>query len=241
MRSAILTYHSIDSSGSVISISPAVFQSHLEILATSALPIVPLSEIEKMPGCIAITFDDGFENFDEFAVPLLMKYKFPATVFLVSGYCGGNNDWPTQPPAAPRLPLMGWAKLQRLTGAEIEWGAHTVSHPDLTKLSRQAAAEEIRVCRQDIEQRIGRPVKSFAYPYGAADHTARSLAQEEFDIACGTRLALLGQGDNHWELPRVDAYYLRNPARLRSLLRPIGRGYIAARRTLREARSWLSR
>ncbi len=84
MPSAILTYHSIDSSGSIISVAPTLFQAHMEVLAGSRIPVVPLAEIQRRDGCLAITFDDGFENFESAALPFLEKYAFPATVFLVT-------------------------------------------------------------------------------------------------------------------------------------------------------------
>lgn len=241
MLSAILTYHSIDASGSVISTSPALFRSHMETLSRSGTAIVPLSDIQKRPGSIAITFDDGFANFEEHALPLLRKYEFPATVFLVSGHCGGYNDWPTQSPSVPQLPLMSWPCLQRITGAAITWGAHTVSHPDLTKMQEAEVAREMGDCREEIQQRTGMAVDCLAYPYGAVNRATRRVAELEFTTACGTRLCLLRGGENHWELPRIDAYYLRNPAFFSRLLEPAGRAYLTGRRVLRETRAWLFR
>src|SRR5690348_2083040 len=104
-RSAVLTYHSLDNSRSVISLPPAVFRDQMEALAGSGTPVVPLSEIHNRPGAVSITFDDGFANIADHALPILQRFSFPATVFVVGGHCGGYNDWPSQPPGIPRLPL----------------------------------------------------------------------------------------------------------------------------------------
>src|SRR6202043_11676 len=95
-ESAILTYHSLDDSGSVISVPPALFRRQMDFLAASGIPVVPLNEVMKRPGSVAITFDDGFRNFADHAVPVLERHRLPATVFVVSRYCGLTNDWPSQ-------------------------------------------------------------------------------------------------------------------------------------------------
>src|SRR5689334_22059807 len=109
-RSCILTYHSLDRSGSVISIQPEVFSRQMAFLAESGTPVVPVSAVRKTTCAVAITFVDGFRNFYEAAFPVLRRYGFAATVFVVSGYCGKRNDWPTQPrnSGIPTLDLMAW-------------------------------------------------------------------------------------------------------------------------------------
>src|SRR5262245_6746784 len=109
-KSAILTYHSLDETGSVISTSPGLFRRQMESLAERQIPVVPLEQIGEAPGAVAITFDDGFRNFLECGLPALLQYRFPATVFVVSGFCGQSNSWP-QFCAVPQLPLMSWSDL----------------------------------------------------------------------------------------------------------------------------------
>src|SRR6185295_16311428 len=110
----ILTYHSIDSSGSVISTSPEKFRQQMEILAKSAFQVLPLKglvqqirENKEIPkNAVAITFDDGFRNVFENAFPVLKQYGFPATVFLVTSFCEKNNRWSGQPDRIPTLELL---------------------------------------------------------------------------------------------------------------------------------------
>src|SRR5580693_5435107 len=141
-RSAILTYHSLDDSGSVISIPPALFRGQMEFLAESGIPVVPLDQVMQRPGSVAITFDDGFRNFADEALPVLERHRFPATVFVVSRYCGGMNNWPSQSAAkVPCLPLLSWAQLRDFPDL-IAVGAHTATHPDLTRLADSECARE---------------------------------------------------------------------------------------------------
>ena len=92
---AILTYHSIDSSGSPISIDAQSFQRHVDFLASSKLKVVPLSEIvsDSVEDALAITFDDGVVNFAAQAWPRLRDRGLPATLFVVTGRVGKDNAW----------------------------------------------------------------------------------------------------------------------------------------------------
>ncbi len=239
--SGILTYHSVDPSGSVISIAPEIFRMHMEALAQAGIPVVPLSRIRNSTGSVALTFDDGFANLADHVFPVLREHGFSATVFLVSGYCGRSNDWVGQSASVPRLPLLSWSAVQQMSGGLVDWGAHTVTHPDLATVSEERAEEELRDCRATIEDRTGIAVRAFAYPYGSHSAGVRAAAAKHFDIACGTRLRYLNATDDPFDLPRLDAYYLREPARVETILRPSGRAYVGFRRVLREGRSWLSR
>ena len=91
---AILTYHSIDSSGSPISLSEEAFRAHVRFFGSGRVAVVPLADLPSMPDeqdAIAITFDDGFLNFTSSAMPQLSHLGFPATVFVVSDAVGGTN------------------------------------------------------------------------------------------------------------------------------------------------------
>jgi peptidoglycan/xylan/chitin deacetylase (PgdA/CDA1 family) len=233
--SCILTYHSLDESGSVISVRPAVFGRQMEALAASGARVVRLAEVRSGPGpVVALTFDDGFENFAEVAAPLLARYRFPATVFLVTDYCGRQNDWPGQWAAAPRLPLMTWSRIQELSAAGIEWGGHTATHPDLSRLEAGRAREEMLTSKRRIEDATGRPVESFAYPYGAMNVEVRRLVAANFAVGCSTQLGYVGEDSPREALERLDVYYLAWPGMFRRLFGAATRSYLGLRGVLRE-------
>jgi peptidoglycan/xylan/chitin deacetylase (PgdA/CDA1 family) len=233
---AILTYHSLDESGSVISIHPEVFRRQMEALAAGGVKVVPLAEILDHSEAVAITFDDGFENLATCAVPVLERLSLPATVFVVSGYCGKRNDWPTQRAGIPRMPLLSWAALRNLPPG-ISLGAHTVTHPDLAALAEPEMCREVRDSRVEIEQRTGRAVNTFAYPYGAVNAPSAEAVRRDFAIGCGTRLNFTQPESDRAVLPRLDTYYLKSA---RWFGQPFGwpmRAYIGMRRSLREIRA----
>ena len=118
----------------------------MEFLASSSVPVVTLDEALRHPNAVAITFDDGFRNLLDHAVPVLDRLRLPATFFVISGYCGGTNNWPSQPSGVPGLPLMDWGELASLP-PWISIGAHTVTHPHLTALSDAECERELSACR----------------------------------------------------------------------------------------------
>ena len=239
-RSCILTYHSVDVSGSVISISPQVFRRQMDYLSRSSARIVALNEIQASPGAVSLTFDDGFRNFMEFALPVLREYRFPATVFAITGYCGSTNTWPSQParPPIPRLDLMSWSELEEASKAGVCIGAHTVTHPFLSRLSDPQIEDELSRSRASIEDRIGRPVTAFAYPYGDTSTRVKDAVGRHFSLACGTKLGFSATDSDRLELPRLDVFYLQSQFCFEAVQRRSGAAYVAARGALRELRHW---
>ncbi len=239
--SSILTYHSIDPSGSVISTAPAEFSRQMAFLAGSGIPVVPLAEVASTPGAAAITFDDGFRNFREQALPVLRRHGLPATVFVVSGHCGRANDWPSQPAGIPKLEIMDWDELREVAAEGIELGAHTVTHPRLSQLPGAAVERELRENQCEIEQQTGRAVTTLAYPYGDSSPTVRRAAAQYFQTACGTELDFVSAGADPYDLPRIDTFYVRNRFWFDSLGTASGIAYMSARRVLRHVRQSFTR
>lgn len=238
MTGAILTYHSLDDSGSVISVAPDVFARQMQSLADAGIPVVPLGELRDGPAPrLAITFDDGYRNLLDHAVPVLERLGFPATVFAVSDWCGRDSGWPSQPPAVPRRPLLDWDALRAMSRGGWLVGSHTRSHPALPQVNDAALEGELADSRARLEQELGVPVRSFAYPYGALDARVRAAAVRHFDLACGTRLGYLDDDADPHDLPRLDMYYFRAVPDLAGLFSAPRRGYVALRALLRACRA----
>lgn len=233
----VLTYHSLDTSGSVISVHPDTFRDQIEFLVRKSIPVVPLEQVRSRPGAVAITFDDGFQNFYDRAFPVLSRYKLPATVFIVTGYCGRSNNWPTQAKTGiPILPLMHWRQLREIASAGITLGAHSVTHPHLDQLSLAQVESELDQCRQELEQQTGKAVTTAAYPYGDSNEMVRECAGRRFSVSCGTRFAPVSDTADVTDLPRLDAYYFRSRVWFESLWSWRGSGYVMTRGLLRDVR-----
>lgn len=230
--SFILAYHSLDRSGSVISVTPETFREHMHLLATSGRPVVRLEEALTVPGAVALTFDDGYLNFYDCALDILEQHGFPATVFVVSGRCGQTASWQ----GAAAEVLMDWSHLAEAGRRGVSIGGHSVSHPDLTRLPAAEMRAEIADCRDTIRDRLGVSPTSFAYPYGASQDHVRSAAKEAFSLACGTRLGFLRTDSSRYDLPRIDIYYFRDSRRFQDLLAGRAGAYLRLRKFLRTVR-----
>lgn len=245
MSVAILTYHSLDDNGSVISVAPRVFAAQMQSLARAGIRVVTLDEVPRLlqsgESAVALTFDDGFRNLRDHAAPVLARHGFPATTFLVTAHCGRDSGWGTQPAGLARQPLLDWDEIKTLHAAGMSFGAHSQSHPVLTQLPVAAAEAEMVNSKRAIEAVLGKPVETFAYPYGACDEHTRMLAQRHFRIACGVRLGYATQKSGLMELERLDMYYWRNQPDLSGLFTARTHAYVRVRAGLRAVRSLLSR
>jgi peptidoglycan/xylan/chitin deacetylase (PgdA/CDA1 family) len=241
---AILTYHSLDSSGSPISVPPDAFAGHVRWLAASNVRVLPLTElwadVQSGSGtgdAVAITFDDGFENVAEHALPVLREFGLPATVFVVSRNVGGDNRWQSQgDPGVPVLPLMNWATLEHLAANRIEIGGHTRTHRRSVSLSPAELEDEIAGGAEDIRARLGVFPATFAYPYGSLSAAARACVARTFKIGVTTEMKSLSPGDDAALLPRLDAYYFRNANGLDGFGSASFRAYVRLRHAIRVAR-----
>jgi peptidoglycan/xylan/chitin deacetylase (PgdA/CDA1 family) len=215
---AILTYHSIDESGSPISMSEDVFRSQIAWLAKGHVKVVSLEALMRMPSsanAVALTFDDGFVNFGDIAAPLLAEHGLPSTLFVVTDSAGRTNRWNGRPGrGVPELPLLNWESLRRLTEQGVELGAHTRTHADLAKASREQVRDEIAGSAERIAFETGRAPSSFAYPYGSISDAAVGVVATRFSWGCTTEMRSVGANEARALLPRLDMYYLREAGQL---------------------------
>lgn len=220
----------------------------MKFLSAENFTVKPLSEIAKClknktdiaPGTVALTFDDGFQNFYERAFPVLSFYGFPATVFLVADYCGKYNDWQGNPSFLPRARLLTWEEINFQAMNNIEFGAHTCTHPDLTGISLTAAEREITESKTIIEEHTGRKVELFAYPYGKFNQAIEQIVAENYAAAVSVKLNKITSQSDIYALERIDAYYLSNRKIFTLLNTGFIDSYLFLRRNLRALKNKFS-
>ncbi|MEC4888430.1 MAG: polysaccharide deacetylase family protein [Nitrospira sp.] len=183
-----------------------------------------------------VTFDDGYENVYREAFPVLQEFGFTATVFLITGYCGKQNSWPGHVSPVGEQPLLSWPQIEDMARHRVEFGSHTVTHPDLAVVTRGEAEREMRESKHTIQDRLGREVEVFAYPYGQYAPWTVELAREHFSGACSTVLGKASLHDDPIFLPRVDMYYLSSQWLMESLDTRMMDWYLGVRRAMRAVR-----
>jgi len=240
---AILTWHSIDDSGSAISTAPGDLRRQLEWLARSDVDVLDLEGLANGGGprdAVALTFDDAFENFASRAWPLLSDLGLPATMFVPSGHTGRTNGWENGG-RLPELPILRWEALARLAEAGLVLGSHSMTHPDLRRLDDPALRREVAEAADWIRRETGCEPCAFAYPYGAADDRVASVVSEHHTLAVTTEFRILGEAETAWRLPRLDAFYFRRAGRLEAFGGKEFASFVDRRRRLRKARRFFSR
>ncbi|GGY52998.1 polysaccharide deacetylase [Bacterioplanes sanyensis] len=152
------------------------FAAHMAFLRMARYQVVSLDtavkalkgEVELSGHAVAITFDDGYENFYQYAYPILQRYQLPATVYAVAGLLGQSSDWLYEDKLTP-APLMSVERMREVQhNGLIEFGSHAITHPRLTQISTAAMQDEVVRSKQLLEDALQRPVDHICYPYG--DH-----------------------------------------------------------------------
>jgi peptidoglycan/xylan/chitin deacetylase (PgdA/CDA1 family) len=238
---ATLTYHSIDDSGSAISLAPAVFRAHLRWLTSGRIRVLPLDALAAHPDggedAVAVTFDDGFLNTRE-AIDELLANGVPATLFVVSGHVGRTNAWndAAADPGVPTLPLLAWPDLERLAARGAAIAPHTRRHPRLTAVSDGVRDEEIGGCVDDLRARLGAVASHVAYPYGDVNPAVAASAARFVRFGHTTHFNVLSAADPPLLLPRLDMYYYQAPGSIEAWGTPRFRRRVAWCRLRRAAR-----
>ena len=233
---AILTFHSIDDSGSVLSFGPRMFADLVQGLLKSGLKICSLDELlmESSDQAVALTFDDGMRSVFQNALPVLRDAGVPAHLFLTTGYVGRDNQWPTQPSDGPKMDLMDWSEIEACGAAGMLVECHTVNHPDLRSLSPEQVQEECAAADAMIEDRLGRKPQHFAYPYGFYNDDVSCITAQRYRSCVTTELRSLRTSDASRQLPRLDSYYLQHRRLYGNLFAGSTRAYLTARNQMRK-------
>ncbi len=179
----ILFYHRVSDERDELAVRPARFAEQMGELARRGFRVVDvpgvvaaLDEGADPQRTIGLSFDDGYEDVAEHALPVLREHGFRATVFVATGVTDGRATfaWYRHQP-----PLLTWETIARLDGeGTLLFEAHTISHPNLLALTDEEARREIFDSKAELERHLGRPVRAFCYPAGLFGERERRLVAE---------------------------------------------------------------
>ena len=228
----ILMYHGVADVAedpNQLCVTPARFAEQMAWLKRRGLRGVGISALVDamraghQRGLVGITFDDGYVNVLEAALPELLRHDFTATMFIISGRLGGKNEWDD----GPSWPLMSAEQVAELAAAGMEIGSHGATHVRLAGLGAGQLADEVSGSRDSLGRLTGSPIRGFAYPYGSMDAAARqAVLAAGYDYACAVETPLAALGLT--ALPRIYAGQQDTASRM-AAKRLLYRGYIAVR------------
>jgi len=228
----ILTYHKLGPRPRGVRlkglyVGAALFRKQLRELRAAGFANGSLDACVSQPAGkrIVITFDDGYASVLRHGMEVLREQGFRAVLFVVADYIGRSNVWDEAEGEVAEL-LMDEPQLRDWLGAGHEIGAHTCTHPALTKISPAQAREEIVAGKKKLEDRFGAPVRHFCYPYGDWNPAVLDLVREAgYQTASTTAAGMNHPGESPLLLKRFTARYesrsLKNMlGRARNFLRP---------------------
>jgi peptidoglycan/xylan/chitin deacetylase (PgdA/CDA1 family) len=216
MKVPILMYHRVadDPSDRRYTVAPKRFEQQMRLLRSRGYRIVNLEDvIQAIEGkidlsskVVALTFDDGFKDTYNQAAPILRDLGFTATFFVVSGLMGKESVWMRQS-GYESARLMDWMDALRLHTEGFTLGSHAATHVALSALDDADLAREIEGSKREIEDRVGAPVRFFAYPYGIFNaRERRAVEHSGFTAACGTQSGFNNADVDRYALRRIDVH-----------------------------------
>jgi peptidoglycan/xylan/chitin deacetylase (PgdA/CDA1 family) len=211
----ILLYHAVTTTpGDLIApftVTPDEFQRQLDaVVEAGCTPVTfgqlvdgelaasPRSGGPERP--VVITFDDGYADFAEHALPALRARALSSTLFVTTGWLDGGRD--REP--GPTDPMLAWSQLPELLECDVELGAHSHSHPQMDTLTRRALRDELVRPKDQLEDALGRQIDLFAYPHGYNGPRVRRAARESgYRAAAAVRNALHPPGEDAFAVARL--------------------------------------
>ena len=187
----VLMYHSVapcHQDPYKATVSPQRFERQMRWLRRSRLRGVSIRELlaandgRRARGLVGLTFDDGYQNFVSYALPVLQRYGFTATVFVLPGRLGGHNAWD---PDRPRKELLTADEIRGMADVGMEIGSHGLMHVSLPKADDIVLSAETVQSRAILQDLLGHQVRGFCYPYGHMDaRVAAAVQAAGYDYAC---------------------------------------------------------
>ena len=244
----VLCYHAVSENWPAnMSVSPVDLAAQLETLVRRGYTGATFSDAltqQRTGRTLVVTFDDGLRSIGSLAFPILARLGLPGTVYVPTGFVGterpmawpGVDRWIGGPHEGELVP-MDAGELRELAGSGWEIGSHTRSHPRLPELGDEELSVELRSSKAEVEDLVGMPCRSIAYPFGHVDRRVANAAGGA-GYAAGAALAGYELGFDRLRWPRIGINQLDSARRFALKVSPVARRVRLAR--LRHAVTSLS-
>jgi len=224
----VLMYHRVGSARNDwearYAISPESFAAHMLALAQRGMRAVSMDSLcgwldDRAPPserAFVLTFDDGFRDVRDHALPVLERLHWPSTVFLVSDLIGAEDVWTrTSNPDGRTHPLLNAEEILDMQGRGVSFHSHSCTHASLPGLDDLGLERELVDSRAALQRLLGRPVDYFAYPYGHQDDRVVTAARRAgYRAAFSTQPGFNRRDVDRFRIRRIDVYGTDTPTML---------------------------
>jgi peptidoglycan/xylan/chitin deacetylase (PgdA/CDA1 family) len=216
----VLMYHKVnDIPDNPTTVPVRQFDEQLASLRELGYEVVGLDAVldhytlgaELPPNEVLITFDDGYRDILENALPVLQKHGYPAVIFIPVAYMDDEMPLPHETHLIEQgmhNPTLDWGLVRELDAAGVRVESHGIAHRPLAEVSLDEAVREIAVSKLILEERLGRPMRAYAYVKGSEAHFhpvhESLLKQAGYDIAFTSISRANGIGADPFRLGRYN-------------------------------------
>ena len=188
-----------------------MFRKHLQYLKDKNYTVITFKDLDKIGWrnrfekdrkYIILTFDDGYKDNYDLVFPILKEFNFKATIFLMGS--STYNEWDVKAGGEKEFPLMSVEMIKEMQDYGIEFGAHTFNHPKLNTLSNEEIEHQIVDVKKPLEEKIGKKIITFAYPYGILNEYAKEMAKKAgYTFALATDSGSVCLSDDLYQIRRI--------------------------------------
>ena len=208
MKIPVLLYHSISNDNSPMSLNINFFENQMNYLKNNGFQTVDFNEINpnlKSKKQIIITFDDGYKDILNNALPILKKYNFKATSFFVTNLIGQNNSWDVKKKSYIKKEIMNPSDILQWISSGMHIGSHSHNHVDLTKISEEKLLYELEFSKKFLEDKFDNKNNIFCYPYGKVNENVHYHTKKFYSKAVTTNRSRYSlKRHNTHLIPRID-------------------------------------
>ena len=203
----VLNYHKIDNMNISLSVLPKDFDAQMAYLKENGYHTISpqelyasLAEDAELPEKpVLITFDDGYADNYIYAYPILQKYGFKGTIFVITSFMGTQKNY------------INWDQAREMEANGMSIESHTVTHKSMTELSDAQLQDELVNSKKMLEQQLNKKVEFIAYPTGTYNlHIAELVREAGYKGAFTIKYGNVDKASNLYALERVPVFHTEN-------------------------------